>query len=208
MDKNVMYKMTYGLFILSARDGMNDNGCIINTAIQSAFFPPRISICVNKENYTHDMIVRTGAFTVSILSEKADFDMYQHFGFNSGRDVNKFAEFLGCKRGKNGIYYITRGTNAYISAKVDMAVDLGSHTMFAGTITDMENLSDDASATYDYYLNFIKPKPDYNQDVVERTVWRCRVCGTEYDGDELPEYYFCPICKHPSEDFEKVSIKV
>lgn len=205
MDEKAMYKLSYGLFVLTAKDGDKDNGCIINTAIQAASVPNQMSVCVSKANYTCDMIMKTGAFTVSVLSQDADFDLFKHFGFQSGKDVNKFESFDACKRGANGIYYITEGTNAYISVKVNQTVDLGSHTMFIGEITDMEVLSDTASATYQYYLDEIKPKPQAVGTTEEgKTVWRCKICGYEYVGEELPEDFICPLCKHPASDFEKV----
>ena len=145
MDRKAMYKLSYGLFILTAKEAEKDNGCIINTAIQAASEPNQLSICVNKSNYTHDMIQRTGKFTVSVLSQKAQFELFKHFGFQSGRDTNKFEAFEQCVRGTNGIYYITEGTNAYISVTVNKTENLGSHTMFIGEITDMEVLSDFAS---------------------------------------------------------------
>lgn len=205
MDKKAMYKLSYGLFVLTARDGEKDNGCIINTAIQAASEPNQLSICVNKANYTHDMIERTGKFTVSVLSEQADFELFKHFGFQSGRDVDKFTNFTGCARGADGLYYITEGTNAYISVTVDKTVDLGSHTMFIGEITDMAVLSDTPSTTYEYYQNHIKPKPQAVGKTDEgQTVWRCRICGYEYVGEEIPNDFICPICKHPASDFEKI----
>ena len=145
MDRKAMYKLSYGLFILTAKEAEKDNGCIINTAIQAASEPNQLSICVNKANYTHDMIQRTGKFTVSVLSQNAQFELFKHFGFQSGRDTNKFKTFEKCARGTNGIYYITEGTNAYISVTVNKTENLGSHTMFIGEITDMEVLSDFAS---------------------------------------------------------------
>ena len=206
MDKKAMYKLSYGLFVLTAKEGEKDNGCIINTAIQAASTPNQISICVNKANYTHDMIMHTGAFTVSVISQKAGFDLFKHFGFQSGKDVDKFADFTACKRGENGIFYITEGTNAFISVKVEKKEDLGSHTMFVGEITDMEVLADDASVTYEYYLNNIKPKPEAVGKTADgKTVWRCKICGYEYVGEELPDDFICPICKHPASDFEKVT---
>ena len=206
MDKKAMYKLSYGLFILTAREGEKDNGCVINTAIQAASTPNQISVCVNKANFTHDMIMRTGAFTVSVISQKAGFDLFKHFGFQSGKDVNKFADFKNCKRGENGIFYITQGTNAFISIKVAKTEDLGSHTMFVGEITDMEVLSDDTSATYEYYMNNIKPKPEAVGKTADgKTIWRCKICGYEYVGEELPDDFICPICKHTAEDFEKVT---
>lgn len=206
MDKKAMYKLSYGLFILTAREGEKDNGCVINTAIQAASTPNQISVCVNKANFTHDMIMRTGAFTVSVISQKAGFDLFKHFGFQSGKDVNKFADFKDCKRGENGIFYITQGTNAFISIKVEKTEDLGSHTMFVGEITDMEVLSDDTSATYEYYMNNIKPKPEAVGKTADgKTIWRCKICGYEYVGEELPDDFICPICKHTAADFEKVT---
>lgn len=206
MDKKAMYKLSYGLFVLTAKEGEKDNGCIINTAIQAASTPDQISICVNKENYTHDMVMRTGAFTVSVISENATFDLFKHFGFQTGREVDKFADFSNCARGENGIYYVTEGTNAYISVKVDQTVDLGSHTMFIGEITDMEVLSETPSATYSYYMDHIKPKPQAVKTTEDgQTVWRCTICGYEYVGEELPEDFICPLCKHPASDFEKVT---
>ena len=205
MDKKAMYKLSYGLFVLTAKEGEKDNGCIINTAIQAASTPNQMSICVNKANDTHDMIMRTGEFTVSVISQRASFDLFKHFGFQTGREVNKFADFTACDRGQNGIYYITEGTNAYISVKVAKTEDLGSHTMFIGEITDMEVLSGDASATYEYYMNYIKPKPQEAGKTEDgQTIWRCTICGYEYVGEELPEDFICPLCKHPASDFEKV----
>ena len=205
MDKKALYKLSYGLFVLTTREGEQDNGCIINTAIQAASEPNQMSVCVSKLNHTHDMIQRTGVFNVSVLSQRAGFDLFKHFGFQSGRDVNKFETFADYARGANGLCYITEGTNAYFSVKVTKMEDLGSHTMFLGEITDMEVLSDAPSATYDYYLNHIKPKPQAVGTAEDgKTIWRCTICGYEYVGEELPEDYICPLCKHPASDFEKV----
>lgn len=204
MDNQALFKLSYGLFVLTARDGEKDNGCIINTAIQAASTPNQLSICVNKANYTHDMIVKTGIFTVSILTQKASFDIFKRFGFASGRDVDKFADYAECKRGENSVYYITEATNAYISVKVSKTEDLGSHTMFVGEITDMEVLSEEPSVTYAYYFQHIKPKSEASASPSGKTVWRCKICGYEYEGEEIPEDYICPICKHPASDFEKV----
>lgn len=205
MDNKALYKLSYGLFILTAKEGQKDNGCIINTAIQAAAVPNQISICVNKANYTHDMIVKTGVFTVSVISQNASFDLFTHFGFRSGKEVDKFADFNDCRRDINGLYFVTKGTNAYFSVKVNKTEDIGSHTMMIGEITDMEVLNDIPSATYDYYMNHIKPQPKKNTEQ-EESIWRCRICGFEYVGAELPENYVCPVCKHQASDFEKVNI--
>lgn len=197
------------MFVLTAKEEGKDNGCIINTAIQAASDPNQVSICVNKLNHTHDMIQRTGEFTVSILSQNASFDLFKRFGFQTGREVDKFTDFTACARGANGIYYINEGTNAYISVKVTKTEDLGSHTMFIGTVTDMEVLSGVPSVTYEYYLNNIKPKPQAVSTTEEvQTVWRCTICGYEYVGEELPADFVCPLCKHPASDFEKIVKKV
>ena len=208
MDKKAMYKLSYGLFVLTAKDEEKDNGCIINTAIQVSSMPNQLSICVNKANLTHDMIVKTGKFTVSVISQDAGFDLFKHFGFQSGKDVDKFKNFEKCKRGENSLYYITEGTNAYISVNVSKTEDLGSHTMFIGEITDMEVLSETPSVTYDYYLKNIKPQPENVGTTTDgKTIWRCTICGYEYVGEELPEDFICPLCKHPASDFEKIIIK-
>ena len=204
MNNKAIYKLSYGLYVLTARCGGKDNGCIINTALQAASAPNQLSICVNKAVHTHDMIKKTGVFTVSVLSEAADFSMFQHFGMQSGRDVNKFADFRACRRGENGLYYITKGTNAYISVGVDRTMDLGSHTLFVGEITDMEVLNDIPSMTYDFYQEKVKPKSKEVQKAEgEMTIWRCHNCGYEYEGETVPEDFTCPICNHPASDFER-----
>lgn len=203
MDKKTMYKLTYGLFVLTSASEGKDSGCIINTAGQVTSEPNRISITVNKSNFTHDLVKRSGKFNVSILSEAASFDTFKHFGFQSGRDVDKFADYAECKRSANGLYYVTAGTNGYISAAVEQSIDLGSHTMFIAAVEDMEVLSDVPSATYAYYQSAIKPKPE-KIAAAGKTVWRCTVCGYVYEGEEIPADFICPLCKHPASDFEKV----
>ena len=205
MNNKAMFKLSYGLFVVTARRGDKDNGCITNTAIQVTSEPNRISVTINKANFTHDMVKESGKFTVSIISEAASFELFKRFGFQSGRDVDKFAGFDSCKRAENGAMIITEGTNAYISATVINTVDLGTHTMFIADVTDMDILSDTPSATYTYYQSNIKPKPeDTGKKVDGKTVWRCRICGYEYVGEELPEDFICPICKHPASDFDRV----
>lgn len=209
MNTKAMYKLSYGLFVCTAVRGDKMNGCITNTAIQVASDPNRISIAINKANYTHDMVKETGLCNVSVISQKASFDLFKHFGFQSGRDVDKFAPGLikdiAYKLADNGIPYITNGTNAYFSLKVDQEVDLGSHTLFICEPTSMEVLSDIPSCTYEYYQNDIKPKPQpVGTTVKGETIWRCTICGYEYVGEELPDDFICPICKHGKEDFEKI----
>lgn len=204
MDKKALYKLSYGLYILTAREGERDNGCIINTAVQAASVPNQIGISVNKENFTHDMIKRTGKFTLSVIDTSASFDLFKRFGFQSGREVNKFDGFTEFGRDVNGICYVTKGTNACISVNVSKTVDLGSHTMFVGEIAGMEVLGEIPSVTYEYYLNNIKPRPQEIGKTAEgQTVWRCTICGHEYVGEELPADFICPVCHHSASFFEK-----
>lgn len=205
-DSKVTRNLSYGLFVITANQDVKDNGCISNTLIQPASEPLSISVAINKANLTCEMIKNTKRFTASIISEDASFDLFKHFGFQSGRDVNKFADFTDCKRTSNGTMAITKGTNSYISVTVDQIVDLGSHLLFIGTPTESENLSKERSATYAYYFENIKPKPEKVGTTPDgKTIWRCTICGYEYVGEELPEDFICPICKHPASDFEKVT---
>lgn len=200
MDKKAMYKLTYGLFVLTARDGEKDNGCIINTAMQVTTTPNRMIVVVNKQNYTHDMIQRTKKFNVSCLSEEATFDVFRHFGFQSGKDTDKMPDG-SYPRAENGIMYLKEKACAYISGNVVAETDLGTHTMFLADVTDAEVLSDAAPVSYSFYQKHIKPAPK----LAEKTGWICKICGYVYEGEELPEDYICPICKHPASDFERLS---
>lgn len=199
MDTQALFKIGYGLYVLTARDE-KDNGCIINTVMQVTFNPLQVAIAINKRNYTNEMIQKTRKFNLSILSEKADFSIYEHFGYKSGRDTDKFATFCNTKRSPNGLLYITKGTNAYMSAYVQHEMDLGTHSLFIGQLVAIENLNDDKSATYDYYQNNVKPKTEN----IMKKGWRCKICGYIYEGDELPVDYICPVCKHGTVDFEKL----
>ena len=204
MDNKAMYKLSYGLFVLTSAYEGRDNGCITNTAIQVSSEPNRISVAVNKANFTHDMIAQAKKFNLSVLSEEADFEIFKHFGFQSGRDTDKFASFKEYERAENGILYIKKGTNAFFSVDVEQMIDLNSHTLFIGQPTAMEVLSGTPSCTYAYYQENIKPKPEKKENTSGKTIWRCKVCGYEYEGEELPEDFICPICKHPASDFEKI----
>jgi len=207
MDMKTMFKVTYGLYVLTARQDGKDSGCIINTAGQVTAEPNRISVAVNKLNFTHDLVKRSGKLNVSILSQEAGFETFRRFGFQSGRDVDKFAGYGDCERSANGLYYVTAGTNGYISATVEQAIDLGTHTLFIAGVDDMAVLSEVPSTTYTYYQEHIKPKPEAPKVKKGRTVWRCVICGYIYEGEELPADFICPLCKHPASDFEKVVIE-
>lgn len=205
MDSKVLFNVQYGLFVLSSKSDTKDNACIINTVTQVTASPARISIAVTKTNYTHDLIAESKKFTVSIISEAADFELFKRFGFQSGKNVDKFADFHQVKRTENGTLAVTEGTNSYISANVIQQVDVGTHSIFIADVVDMEKFNNIPSATYTYYHQFIKPKPQAVGKTEDgQTIWRCRICGYEYVGEEIPEDFICPICKHPASDFEKI----
>ncbi len=202
MDINALNNINCGLFVLTSADGDKQNGCIINTVMQVTVSPVKISITVNKTNYTAELIKKSGVFNVSCIDESADFSLFQIFGFSSGRDNDKFADFKDYKTAENGIHYICKNTNAVISAKVVDTVDVGTHYLFVAEVTDAKILSDVPSASYSYYHQNIKPKPEVKP--AEKTRWVCKICGYVYEGEELPEDYICPICKHPASDFVKI----
>lgn len=197
MDNKAMFNLSYGLFILTAKDGEKDNGCIVNTVGQVTSQPNRISLAVNKANYTHDMILKTKEFNVSVLAENSKFETYRHWGFQSGRNTDKL-ESIYFKRSANGLVYIADETNAFLSAKVVSTLDLGTHTLFIADVTDGEVLSQVPSATYSFYQNNIKPKPASTE---KRKGFICTVCGYIYEGETLPDDFICPVCKHPASDF-------
>lgn len=199
MNTNALFKITYGLYVLIAKENDFDNGCIINTFSQVTNNPSRVAVVVNKTNKTADMIRKTGIFNVSILSEKATFDVFKNFGFQSGNEVNKFVEFKDVKRSENGLLYLSEYSNAYISGKVVETVDLGTHYMFVADFVDSQVLNDDKSMTYEYYHAMVKPKP---QNEVKG--YRCVICGYIYEGETLPDNFVCPLCKHGPDDFEKI----
>lgn len=197
MDNKAMFNLSYGLFILTAKDGEKDNGCIVNTVGQVTSQPNKISLTVNKANYTHDMILKTKEFNVSVLAENSKFETYRHWGFQSGRNTDKL-ESISFKRSANGLVYIADETNAFLSAKVVSTLDLGTHTLFIADVTDGEVLSQVPSATYSFYQNNIKPKPASTE---KRKGFICTVCGYIYEGETLPDDFICPVCKHPASDF-------
>lgn len=204
VDPIAIQKFSYGLFVLIARSGDKDNGCIINTAAQLTSSPNRINIAVNKANFTHDMILNTGVFNISVLAEDTSFDTFKRFGFASGKDTDKFEGFLeNTARSANGLLYVTAGTNAFMSAKVIEAHDYGSHTLFVAELTEAEVLRDEPSVTYAYYFEHIKPKPQPKIEE-EKHGYVCKICGYVYEGDTLPPDFICPLCKHGAEDFEKI----
>ena len=201
-DARAMFKLSYGLFVLTTRESGKDNGCIINTVTQIADNPRRITIAVNKANHSCDMLMNTGEFNVSILAESAPFKVFEHFGFQSGRNTDKFSGCDDSYRTANGIRYLPKYTNAVISGKVKESFDYGSHMLFVAEITQAIVTSGEPSVTYQYYFDHIKPKPPSPKAHKEGYV--CKICGYVHEGSELPDDFICPLCKHGAADFEKI----
>ena len=203
MDKKALYSLTYGVFMLSTKAGDKVNGCITNTCMQVANSPTRIAIAVINTNYTCDLIKKSGVFALSLLDETCSFELIKHFGFQSGREVNKF-ENLQMPVDVNGIPYMGWQACAVISGKVISSQDLGSHTLFIAEVVDAKLLNDNAPLTYDDYQTKVKPKPAPKAEDKKIVGWRCKICKYEYKGSELPEDFACPLCGHGADDFEPI----
>ncbi len=199
LDKTSLFAISYGLFVLTAKDGARDNGCIINTVIQATSTPLRVTFTVNKANMTHDMVLKSGIFNLSILTERSKFDVYQRFGLKSGREYDKFADYSDFARSVNGLTYVTEGVNVLLSGKVINTLDCGTHTLFLADLTEARRLNGDASVTYDFYHKHIKPAPGAGD--AQKKGWVCTVCGYIHESDTLPADFICPVCKHGAEVF-------
>lgn len=194
---SALFNIGYGLYVITSNDGKKDNGMIGNTVAQVASSPNRIMVSINKGNYSHDVIKETGKMNVNCLSVEAPFSVFQNFGFQSGRNADKFAEGVA-KRSANGLAVLTKYVNACISLQVEDYVDMGSHGMFLCSVTEEMILDEKETMTYTYYQNNVKPKPE----APKKKGWVCKICGYVYEGEELPADFICPICKHPASDFE------
>ena len=199
IDPTALFKIGYGLYVVTCHDGNKHNGQIVNTVSQVANNPDRVAVNINKANYSAEVIKKTGVMNVCTLNEQAPFRIFQHFGFQSGRDVNKFDGYEHFDVASNGVAFLTKYANAYISLKVFDVVDMGSHWMFLCDITESVVLNNIDTMTYTFYQKNVKPKPQE-----EKKGWVCDVCGYVYEGDELPEDFICPLCKHPASDFSKL----
>ena len=206
IERESMYKITYGLFMLTTTDGEKQNGCIVNTVSMLTDNPTRIVVFVNKANYSEELLRKTGVFNVSILSESAPFDIFKQFGFQSGRDVDKFEGGMYATS-ENGLYYLPEHANAVLSAKVVDSHDYGTHTLFVAEVTEAKKLNNEKSVTYEYYQSNINPKPQAvkTEEPTAKGKWVCKICGYVHEGEELPDDFICPWCKHPASDFEKVN---
>lgn len=203
MDQKALYNLSYGVFVLSTKSGGAVNGCITNTCMQVAKSPTRVAISVLNTNYTCDLIKESGVFALSILDQNVTFETIKHFGFQSGRNVDKFG-CMSAPLDKNGIPYLGWQTCAVLSCKVVGSQDLGSHTMFIAEVEDAKRLSETAPLTYADYQNNVKPKPEKKAEDKKIVGWRCKICNYIYEGSELPADYICPLCGHGAEDFEPI----
>ena len=198
-DLSALFNIGYGLYVITSNDGKKDNGLIVNTVSQVTSTPNRIAVTINKANYSHHIIKQTGVMNLNCLTEETPFSVFEKFGFASGRNVDKFA---GCEpvRSDNGLVYLPRNINSFMSLKVEQYVDLGTHGMFICSVTEARVLSDKKTMTYTYYQENVKPKPETEG----KTGYVCQVCGWVYEGEELPEDIVCPLCKHGYADFAKI----
>ena len=199
-DLSALFCIGYGLYVVTSNDGKKDNGLIVNTVTQVTNTPNRVAVTVNKENYSHHVIKQTGKMNVNCLTTDAPFKVFETFGFQSGRSVDKFA---GCEplRSDNGLVFLPRYINAFMSLKVEQYVDLDTHGMFICSVTEARVLSDRETMTYTYYQDNVKPKPETEG----KKGFVCKVCGYVYEGDTLPDDIVCPLCKHGASDFEPIS---
>lgn len=203
MDVTALFNLSYGVFVLSTKADGKANGCITNTCIQVANSPTRVAISVLNTNYTCDLIKKSKVFALSVLDQTVTFETIKHFGFQSGRDVDKFAG-MELPTDLNGIPYIGWQTCAVISCKVVSSEDLGSHTLFIAEVEDAQVLSENGPLTYSDYQNHVKPKPQQAATDKKIVGWRCKICKYVYEGSELPKDFICPLCGHGAEDFEPI----
>ena len=199
IDPTALFNIGYGLYVVTSNDGAKDNGLIVNTVTQVTNTPNRVAVTVNKMNYSCEVIAKTGKLNISTLSQDAPFKIFEHFGFQSGRNVDKFADFEHAQRSSNGLLFLDRYANSYISCDVISQLDLQTHMMFICDVTQCVNLSDVETMTYTYYQKNVKPRPE-----TEKKGFVCKICGYVYEGDTLPEDYICPLCKHGAADFEPI----
>ena len=198
-DLTALFRIGYGLYVVTSNDGKKDNGLIVNTVIQLTDTPNRVAVNINKANYSHHVIKQTGMLNVNCLSTEAPFSVFQQFGFQTGRSVDKFAGQT-VHRSDNGLVFLDKYINAFMSLKVEDYVDLGTHGMFICSVTEARVMSNQETMTYTYYQNNVKPKPETEG----KKGFICKVCGYIYEGDELPADYICPLCKHGAADFEPI----
>ena len=199
LDPKALFKIGYGLYVVTSNDGKKDNALILNSVSQVTDTPLRVCVNINKMNYSHDIIKKSGVMNINCLNNEAPFSVFQSYGFRSGKDADKF-EGVEVLRSENGLVVLPNYINAFISLKVDQYVDLGTHGMFICSVTESKIINNIETMTYSYYQNNVKPKPDTEK----KKGYVCKVCGYVYEGDNLPEDYVCPLCKHGASDFEEI----
>lgn len=227
MNQNALFQIGYGLYLVAANENGKDNACIVNTVMQVTQNPIRLLVSISNQNLTHDMIKNTGKMTVSVLTENTPFAVYSHFGYQSGKKIDKFEDFEDVTRCANGCYRLNRNSSAYFCGTVSESFVLDTHTMFLVEVTDADIVSTQAPVTYDYYQKYVKQpyKPvvkaksgqvgenalksgeeakDGAADGATTNSYICKICGYVYEGEYLPEDIICPICKHGAADFEKL----
>jgi len=199
-DLTALFNIGYGLYVVTSNDGKKDNGLIVNTVTQVTNTPNRIAVTINKENYSHHIIKQTGKMNINCLAESAPFHVFEVFGFQSGRNVDKFAD---CEplRSDNGLIFLPRHINSFMSLQVEQYIDLDTHGMFICSVTEARVISDMPTMTYTYYQENVKPKPETEG----KKGYVCKVCGYVYEGETLPDDYVCPLCKHGAADFEPIA---
>ncbi|MBR4906829.1 MAG: flavin reductase [Clostridia bacterium] len=198
-DLTALFNIGYGLYVVTSNDGKKDNGCIVNTVSQLTSQPNRVAVCINKQNYTHHVVKSTGILNVNCLSIEAPFSVFENFGFQSGRNVDKFANWE-TPRSDNGLVFLPKYINSFMSLKVEDYIDLGTHGMFICSVAEARVLNRVETMTYTYYQKNVKPKPATEG----KKGWVCKICGYVYEGEELPEDFICPLCKHGAADFEPI----
>ncbi len=200
MDNKALFNIGYGLYVVTAKDGDRSNGCVINTVMQVTSSPLLIAVGVNKQNYTHDLIIKNREFNISILTQDTPFEVFKHFGFQSGKLIDKLSDYEEKSMGENGLFYLTKYTNAYLSCKLLDVIDFGTHSLFKAEVIDAKVINEEDAVTYTYYHKNIKPKPEQQS----KKGWRCNICGYVHEGEDLPSDFVCPLCKHGASDFTEI----
>ena len=199
IDTTALFNISYGLYVVTSNDGKRDNGLIVNTVTQLTSNPLKVAVTINKDNYSHGTILQSGIMNVNCLTEEAPFKVFEAFGFASGRDKDKFADCTP-ERSENGLVVLPRYINSYMSLKLLEYVDLGTHGMFICSVEEARVISDRPTMTYTYYQENVKPRPKTDG----KKGYVCKICGYVYEGENLPEDFICPLCKHGAADFEEI----
>ena len=199
LDPAALFQIGYGLYVITTQDGEKDNGCIVNTVMQVTSNPTLVAVAINKQNYTCDIVRKTGRMNVNCLTQDTPFDVFRNFGFQSGRNADKFGTEK-YRRSDNGLIVLPEHVGAFLSLAVEQSMDLGSHILFLCSVNESQVIEKAENMTYSYYQSHVKPKPQKQEQ--KKKGYVCKICGYVYEGDTLPDDFICPICKHGAEDFE------